>query len=97
MAEASTTPPPSGDSPQATPPKFEFFVYIVESPSASDLYHGRSEGGLVAQAIGLDLIPCVARTAINTEAFTAALRIGLPDQRRDRYLGPTSGITSPDQ
>lgn len=57
----------------------EFFVYIVESPSAPDLYHGRSEGFLVAQALGLDLIPCVARTAINPLAFTAALRLGLPE------------------
>ena len=56
-----------------------FFVYIVESPSAPDLYHGRSEGGLVAQALQLDLIPCVTRTAIKLEAFIAALRIGLPE------------------
>ena len=63
----------------ATTTKYEFFVYIVESPSAPDLYHGRSEGGLVAQAIGLDLIPCVVRTAINSEAFGAALKIGLPE------------------
>lgn len=33
----------------------------------------------MAQAIGLDLIPCVARTAINPVAFIAALRIGLPE------------------
>jgi hypothetical protein len=59
--------------------QLKFFVYIVESPSAPDLYHGRSEGHLVAQAIGLDLIPCVTRTAINPEAFIAALRIGLPE------------------
>jgi hypothetical protein len=69
----------AGQSEQSTQPKYDFFVYIIESPSAPDLYHGRSEGGLVAQTIGLDLIPCVARTAINTEAFVAALRIGLPE------------------
>jgi len=64
---------------QPTEPKYTFFVYIVESPSAPDLYHGRSEGALVANALGLDDIPCVTRTAINREAFVAALRIGLPE------------------
>lgn len=59
--------------------KYTFFVYIVESPSAPDLYHGRSEGALVANALGLDRIPCITRTAINPEAFLAALRIGLPE------------------
>lgn len=59
--------------------KYSFFVYIVESPSAPDLYHGRSEGDLVADAIKLDFIPCVTRTAINPEAFVAALRVGLPE------------------
>ena len=58
---------------------YTFFVYIIESPSAPDLYHGRSEGSIVAQAIGLDRIPCITRTAINPEAFVAALRIGLPE------------------
>ena len=59
--------------------KFTFFVYIIESPSAPDLYHGRSEGNVVAQAIRLDRIPCITRMAINREAFVAALRIGLPE------------------
>lgn len=63
--------------PSTSNDSFKFFVYIVESPSASDIYHGRSEGGLVAQALSLDLIPCVARTAINPVAFFAALKIGL--------------------
>ena len=61
------------------PPKFKFFVYIIESPSAPDIYHGRSEGALVAQAIRLDGIPCVIRTAINLEAFKAALLYGLSE------------------
>lgn len=51
----------------------------MESPSAPDLYHGRSEGTLVAQAVQLDSIPCVVRTAIDRNAFIAALRIGLPE------------------
>jgi hypothetical protein len=59
--------------------KYLFFVYIVESPSAPDLYHGRSEGSRIADTLHLDGIPCVSRTAINPEAFVAALRIGLPE------------------
>ena len=59
------------------PPRF--FVYIVESPSAPDIYHGRSEGALVARALSLDLIPAISRTVINREALEAALRIGLPE------------------
>jgi hypothetical protein len=54
-------------------------VYIIESPSAVDIYHGRSEGALLRQAVGLDRIPCVVRTAISAEAFIAALRLGLPE------------------
>ncbi len=83
-------------------PKYNFFVYIVESPSAPDLYHGRSEGALVVNALGLDQIPCISRIAINHEAFEAALKIGLPDamkQFQGRYPilhlsahGSTQGI-----
>jgi hypothetical protein len=61
------------------PQKFTFFVYIVESPSAPDLYHGRSEGERVASTLRLDGVPCVTRTAISQEAFVAALRVGLPE------------------
>ncbi len=72
--------------PEEQPKKYRFFVYIVESPSAPDLYPGRSEGGLVAQAIGLDSIPSVVRTAINSEAFGAALVMGLPEAMK-QYPG----------
>jgi hypothetical protein len=63
---------------QVSDEKLLFFVYIIESPSAVDIYHGRSEGGLVARAIDLDGIPSVTRTVINPTAFAAAIRIGLP-------------------
>jgi hypothetical protein len=62
------------------------FVYIVESPSAPDLYHGRSEGSLLADALRLDQIPSVSRTAINNEALIATLRIGLPEAMK-RFPG----------
>ncbi len=59
--------------------KVKFFVYVVESPSAPDLYHGRSEGNIVAQALRLDRIPCVAHTAIDRDAFYGALVYGLSE------------------
>ena len=57
--------------------RMKFFVYIIESPSPVDLYHRRGEGDLLVQAIRLNRIPCIARLAVNLEAFVAALRIGL--------------------
>jgi len=75
------------DDNQTTEP-LQFFVYVVESPSAPDIYHGRSEGALVARAIDLDEIPSATRTVINREALTAALNIGLPEvmkQFPDRF------------
>ena len=79
-----------------------FFVFVVESPSDVDFYHGRSEGYLLAQAAGLDEIPCVVRTAINKAAFIAALRLGIteamatyPDRLPILHIsahGATSGI-----
>ena len=65
------------------PTKFEFFVYIIESPSAPDLYHGRSEGARVAETLRLDGIPCVSRTAINRDALIAALVFGLPEAMKE--------------
>ena len=59
--------------------RFKFFVYIVESPSAVDLYHQRAEGGVVQQAVKLNLIPCVHRLAINLQAFEASLQVGLTE------------------
>jgi len=60
--------------------RLKFFVYIVESPSAPDLYHKRSEGDLLRQAINLDGIQCVARYAVTKEAFQAAIIIGLREE-----------------
>jgi hypothetical protein len=62
-----------------TPSVLKFFVFIIESPSAPDLYHGRSESSLLAQAARLDDMPCETRTAINPAAFVAAFRFGLAD------------------
>lgn len=57
--------------------RLKFFVHVVESPSPVDLYHRRGEGEMLRQAISLNQIPCSLRVAVNLEAFTAAIRIGL--------------------
>ena len=57
--------------------KHWFFVYIIESPSEVDLYHNRSEGELLQQAIGLNNIPCVSKVAISKNAFEACFQVGL--------------------
>jgi hypothetical protein len=59
--------------------RIRFFVYIVESPSPVDVYHGRGEGQMVAQAVRLNLIPAVVRIAISREAFEASLRVGITE------------------
>jgi len=74
----------------AVPPeqRFKFFVYHLESPSAPDLYHGRSEADMLRRAVGLNQIHCVTRTVISREAFEAGLKIGLPDEMQkqgDRF------------
>lgn len=78
--------------PQGRP---SFFVYIIESPSPSDLYHRRLEGDLIAQAVRLDGIPCVSRLAITAEAFKAAIVVGLPEEMKaHRNLPPVIHISA---
>jgi hypothetical protein len=55
----------------------KFFVFVIESPSAADLYHRRSEGEIVRQAVELNGLSCVVKTAISPAAFNACLKIGL--------------------
>lgn len=57
--------------------RIRFFVFVIESPSAPDLYHRRSEGDIVRQAVELNGILCVVKTAISQSAFDACLKIGL--------------------
>lgn len=59
--------------------RIQFFVFVIESPSAVDLYHRRSEGDIVRQAVELNSIQCVVKTAINMEAFDACLKVGLSE------------------
>lgn len=62
----------------------KFFVYMIESPSAVDIYHQRSEGALIQQATRLNQMECVMRTAINLEAFGAALGVGIHEAMKER-------------
>ena len=57
--------------------RVKFFVFVVESPSPVDLYNRWSEGEIIRQAVNLNQIPCIVRTAVNLEAFEASLKIGL--------------------
>ncbi len=59
--------------------RVKFFVFVIESPSAVDLYHRRSEGDIVRQAVELNGIMCVVKTAISREAFIACLKVGLSE------------------
>jgi len=59
--------------------RIKFFVFVIESPSAVDLYHRRSEGDIVRQAVELNGIVCVVKTAISVQAFDACLKIGLSE------------------
>ena len=72
-----------------------FFVYIVESPSAPDVYHGRSEREVLQQALSLACIHSASHSAISREAFCAALDIGLKHEiGRLAPLSPLLHISS---
>jgi hypothetical protein len=59
--------------------RIKFFVFVIESPSAVDLYHRRSEGEIVRQAVELNGINCTVKTAISFLAFDACLKVGLSE------------------
>ena len=59
--------------------RIKFFVFVIESPSPVDLYHRRSEGEIIMQAVGLNQIACKVKTAVTFEAFEACLKIGLKE------------------
>ena len=59
--------------------RIKFFVFVIESPSPVDLYHRRSEGEIIWQAVNLNQISCIVKTAVNYEAFEASLKIGLKE------------------
>lgn len=59
--------------------RIQFFVFVIESPSAVDLYHRRGEGEIIRQAVRLNQIPCEVRTVISPQALEASLKIGLAE------------------
>ncbi len=71
--------------------RVNFFVFVIESPSAVDLYHRRSEGEIVRQAVELNGISCIVKTAIALEAFNACLRKASRDcaRRSNIQMEPT--------
>jgi hypothetical protein len=58
----------------------QFFVYVLESPSHDDFYSSRSEGDLVAKAVGLNQIPCKVRSVTSREMLERALRLGFYEE-----------------
>lgn len=49
------------------------FIYIVESPSAADIYDGRTEGRALCEALKLAGIPYEYTVAVNLPKFVEAL------------------------
>jgi hypothetical protein len=62
-----------------------FFVYIIESPSAPDMYHRRFEGDMLQKALALDVILSAHRIAVSKEAFYAAVQVGLGQEMMQWY------------
>lgn len=54
-----------------------FHVYIIESPRADDLYHGRFEGESIQKSLKLAGVSSTLRLTVNKEAFTASFSVGL--------------------
>jgi hypothetical protein len=65
--------------PLTTEQRVKFFVFVIESPSAADLYHRRGEGEIIKQAAELNGIMCVVKTAISLQAFEACLKFSIVD------------------
>lgn len=59
--------------------RLKFFVYLLESPSALDLYRGDDEGVLLGKLLKLSGIDYVARTVATRELFVQAVDVGLND------------------
>lgn len=87
--------------------RLSFFVYAIESPSATDLYHGRSEGECLGKLLRLNEIGCIAKTIVSRETFVEALYAGLseamyaePDKRPIVHIsahGSMDGIQLTDE
>jgi len=75
--------------------RVKFFVYIIESPNPSDLYHKRYEGDMLQKALSLDSIYSSHRIAANKVAFHTALLNGLNEEiSRHRGLIPVIHISA---
>lgn len=61
---------------------YPFFVYIIESPSANDLYHKISEAELINGAVSLNRINCASRCVINKTTFLRAINNGLKNEMK---------------
>lgn len=67
----------------------------MESPSDVDLYHKRSEGEMLSQALSLAGIPSSHKLVVNSEAFSVSLTVGLQEHlKRADALPPILHISA---
>ena len=57
----------------------KFYVQIVESPHADDLFDGRTEGRMLSEALSLAEVKSRYRLAVNLDTFSRALSHDLGD------------------
>lgn len=74
--------------------KFPFSVYIIESPSPSDLYSNIYEGEILVKALSLLNIPAIRRLVIDLEHFKEALTSGLIEYVNNVKKVPVLHISS---
>jgi hypothetical protein len=65
-----------------------FSVYIVESPSALDMYHKRFEGEIISKSLSLIGIASTHRIAVSLDAFQAALTVGFQTHLKEMAALP---------
>lgn len=73
-----------------------FHVYIIESPSAPDLYHRRFEGEALMKTLELSGIPSSYRLTVNKDAFQASFYYGIKEyfQNQSNPLPPIVHISA---
>lgn len=85
---------PMKDTPPQVTPNTNFFVYIIESPSAPDLYHKRYEGEALTKMLSLADIYSVHRLVVDSTAFRASIIIGLSEAMKSSSLIPMLHISA---
>jgi hypothetical protein len=72
----------------------KFHVYIIESPSAEDLYHKRFEGESLAKTLSLSGISSSHKLAVNIDSFKASFYVGLVEYFKSSGIPPIVHISA---